>query len=44
MSVLNFSAFFILALGFGFMQFNPQLTIKILIFFNFTHDFNQLSP
>ena len=28
----------------GFMQFDPQLTIKLLIFFNLTLDFNQLSP
>jgi hypothetical protein len=44
MSTLNFNAFFILVLGLGFMQFDPQLTFKLLIFFNFTPDFNQLNP
>jgi hypothetical protein len=26
------------------MQFDPQLTNKLSIFFNFTSNFNQLSP
>jgi hypothetical protein len=43
MSTLNFSAFFILVLGHEFLQFDPQLTVKLLIFLNFTPDFNQLS-
>jgi len=36
MPALDFSAFFILVIGLWFMQFDPQLTIKLLIFFNFT--------
>jgi hypothetical protein len=28
--------------SFGFMQIDPQLTIKLLIFFNFTPVFNQI--
>jgi hypothetical protein len=40
----NSNAFFKLDLGPGFIQFDPQLTIKLLIFFNFTSNFNQLSP
>jgi len=43
-SALNFSAFFIVVLDFGFMQIDPQLTNKLLIFFNFISDFNQLDP
>jgi hypothetical protein len=43
MLVLNFNSFFTLVLGIGFMQFDPQLTIKYLIFFNFTLNFNQCS-
>jgi hypothetical protein len=43
MSTLNFSAFFILVLGHEFLQFDPELTVKLLIFLNFTPDFNQLS-
>jgi len=35
---------FILVLGLGFMQFDPQLTIKLSIFFNFTPDLNQFGP
>jgi hypothetical protein len=42
-SAPNFSAFFILVFGLGFIQFDPQLTIQLSIFFNFTSDFNQLS-
>jgi len=44
MSSPDFSAFFILFLDLGFMQFDPQLTNKLSIFFNFTSNFNQLSP
>jgi hypothetical protein len=43
MSSPDFSAFFILFLDLGFMQFDPQLTNKLSIFFNVTSDFNQLS-
>jgi hypothetical protein len=39
-SALDFSAFFTLIMGFGFMQFDPKLTIKLSIFFNFTSNFN----
>jgi len=42
-SAPNFSTFFILVFGLGFIQFDPQLTIQLPIFFNFTSDFNQLS-
>ena len=31
-------------LSLEFMQFNPQLTLKILISFNFTPDLGQLGP
>jgi len=44
MSALNFNDFFILVIGFGFMQFDPQLTIKLSILFNFILDFKKLGP
>jgi hypothetical protein len=44
MLALDFNAFFILVLGLWFMQFDPQSTIKLLILFNFTPNFNQLGP
>jgi hypothetical protein len=34
-SAPNFSAFFILVFGLGFIQFDPQLTIQLSIFFQF---------
>jgi hypothetical protein len=41
-STSNFSVYFIFGPLLGFMQFDPQLTIKLLMFFNFTHVFNQI--
>jgi len=39
----NFNASFIYVIGLGFMQFKPQLTIKLSILFDFIPDFNKLS-
>jgi len=44
MSALDFNTFFIFVIVHGFLQFYLQLAIKLSIFFNFTYDFNQLSP
>jgi hypothetical protein len=43
-SAPNFSAYLILVHSLRFIKFDSHLTIKLLIFFNFTLDFNQLSP
>jgi len=44
MLALDFNTFFIFVIVHGFLQLYLQLAIKFLIFFNFTYDFNQLSP
>jgi hypothetical protein len=43
-SASNCNIFFSLVIDLRFMQFDPRLTIKLSIFFNFTSDFNQLGP
>jgi hypothetical protein len=43
-SSLHFRAFFILVISLGFMQFDPQLIIKLSIVLNFTPNLSQLSP
>ena len=42
MLALNLRSFFILVPDFQFMLFDPQLTIKLSIVFNWTPDFVQL--
>jgi hypothetical protein len=43
-SAPNFSAILSLVLGLRFIQFDPELIIKLLIFFNSTPNFHQLGP
>jgi hypothetical protein len=43
-SAPKFSSIIILVLGFVFVQLDPQLTIKLLIFFNFDIWFHQFLP
>jgi hypothetical protein len=43
-SASDFNVFLIFLFDLEFMQIDPKLTIKLLIFFNFTSDFIQFYP